>query len=88
MRRRDRRIRGAVAVIEKHGFAMEASRLRDLADIATLRRGRANALENVCFDRATGFVERRVEGASGIIELPTVGRALPLTGIYRGTGLL
>jgi Uma2 family endonuclease len=47
-----------------------------------------DALEIVCFDRATGFVERRVEGASGIIELPTVGRALPLTGIYRGTGLL
>lgn len=43
--------------------------------------------EIVIFDRANGFAERRIEGLDKQLDLPALGIAIPLTDIYRDTGI-
>jgi len=46
-----------------------------------------DAVDVVVFARETGFTEHRIRSLNGSVELPALGIALPLEGIYRGTGL-
>jgi Uma2 family endonuclease len=46
-----------------------------------------DAVEVVVFARATGFAEQRYRSLSDCIELPALGISLPLSEIYRDTGL-
>jgi Uma2 family endonuclease len=46
-----------------------------------------DAVDVVVFARDTGFAERRYRSLSETIELPALGIALPLSEIYRDTGL-
>jgi Uma2 family endonuclease len=47
-----------------------------------------DAVEIVCFDRATGFAERRVGRSDARLDLPAIDASLALADIYRRTGLL
>jgi Uma2 family endonuclease len=46
-----------------------------------------DAVDVVVFARDTGFAERRYRSLADTIELPALGIALPLSEIYRDTGL-
>ena len=46
-----------------------------------------DAVDVVVFARDTGFAERRYRSLSDTIELPALGILLPLSEIYRDTGL-
>jgi Uma2 family endonuclease len=46
-----------------------------------------DAVEVVVFERDTGFAERRYRSLSETIEMPALGISLPLSEIYRDTGL-
>jgi Uma2 family endonuclease len=46
-----------------------------------------DAVDVVVFARVTGFAERRYRSLSDTIELPALGILLPLSEIYRDTGL-
>jgi Uma2 family endonuclease len=46
-----------------------------------------DAVDVVVFARDTGFAERRYRSLTDAIELPVLGISLPLTEIYRDTGL-
>jgi Uma2 family endonuclease len=46
-----------------------------------------DAVDVVVFARDTGFAERRFRSVNDSIELPALGIALPLSEIYRDTGL-
>jgi Uma2 family endonuclease len=47
-----------------------------------------DAVEIACFDRASGFMERRMNKQEISLELPALGVSLPLADIYWRTGLL
>jgi Uma2 family endonuclease len=47
-----------------------------------------DAVEIVVYDRSRGFAERRLEEIGTALELPALSLSLPLSEIYRGTGLL
>jgi Uma2 family endonuclease len=47
-----------------------------------------DAVDVVVFDRASGFKERRLTSLTDVVEFPALGAALPLSEIYRDTGLL
>ena len=46
-----------------------------------------DAVDVVVFARETGFVERRYRSLADTLELPALGISLPLSEIYRDTGL-
>lgn len=46
-----------------------------------------DTIEVVAFDRETQWQERRMEGLEAALELPTLSIVLPLSELYRGTGL-
>ncbi len=46
-----------------------------------------DAVDVVVFAREAGFVERRLRSLGDSIELPTLGISLPLSEVYRDTGL-
>ena len=46
-----------------------------------------DAVDVVVFARDTGFAERRYRSLADTIELPALGISLPLSEIYRDTGL-
>jgi Uma2 family endonuclease len=46
-----------------------------------------DAVDVVVFDRAAGFEERRVTSLTDVVEFPALGAVLPLSEIYRDTGL-
>lgn len=46
------------------------------------------AIDVRCYDRATGWVERRFKAASDVLGLAAIGLDLPMTAIYAGTGLI
>lgn len=47
-----------------------------------------DAVEVVIYDRAANWVERRLETADAVLDLPVIGTRLPLAQIYRRTGLI
>ena len=47
-----------------------------------------DAVDVVVFDRAAGFEERRLTSLADSIEFPALGAVLPLSEIYRDTGLV
>jgi Uma2 family endonuclease len=46
-----------------------------------------DAVDVVVFDRAAGFEERRLISLTDVVEFPALGAVLPLSEIYRDTGL-
>lgn len=46
-----------------------------------------DAIDVVVFARAAGFAEQRLRALADVIEFPALGVALPLSKIYRDTGL-
>lgn len=46
-----------------------------------------DAIDIVVFDRAAGFEERRLVSLTDVVEFPVLGAVLPLSEIYRDTGL-
>jgi Uma2 family endonuclease len=46
-----------------------------------------DAVDVVVFDRTAGFEERRVTSLTDVVEFPALGAVLPLSEIYRDTGL-
>ncbi len=46
-----------------------------------------DAIEVAVYDRANGFAERRLGRLDASLDLPALGLSLPLTEIYRDTGL-